>query len=67
MNHIFNEVGKAWKSVFKTLSSENIIHLGNAVKNVYGNESLPLKARRLNPLHVVASEGKLELLKKLGI
>ena len=59
----FHEVGEAWKSVFKTLNSENIIHLGNAVKNVYGNESLPLRARRLNPLQVVASEGKLELFK----
>ena len=46
----FHEVGKAWKSVFKTLSSENIIHLGNAVKNVYEKESLPLlrKAIRVN-------------------
>ena len=39
----FHQVGDAWKSVFKTLSSENIMHLRAAVKNVlYGNESLPL-------------------------
>ena len=59
------KVGEHWKRFLKTSNRENIIKLGLAVKNIYGENS-KFQAhleKCLTPLHIAAIHGQLDLCK----